>query len=761
MTGYELREDSKAKETVKLFAEYSQKRTPWEERVIFDKNFRYGNQWSTTEIKALKQKGHAPVVINCIHPAVEAVKAMITANKPAFRVSPREDSDNQVAQAINGLIQYTWQVSAGNSVIKQMVDEYCVAGLGYLMAYFDPFCDMGKGDVKFKDLDPIYVFVDPMSRDKLFDDAANIIVSMVSSKKALCSQYPELKAKIMAASSDMNYYPQEMFSQGDIDNAGSTSTNMSGVFFPSLQDQNQGEDYIRWYDRYSRVIEPEYRYFEKFSGRENTLNKEKIREYLQQPAWVVNGKIMTDPVKVQQTIQMMQQQAEQIMQQYQQQVQQQYQQLVQAGQIMPGADPKVLIQSGMIPPPPEIPQPQVQQTSFFLLAQQDLITIVETRVYRIRNMFVAGNVTLYDRIMPLQHYPIIPCANLHTRTPYPLSDVHMVVSQQEEINKTRSLIIANASSGTTNKLIINRGSANIVELEQKWAKPNAIIEVDFDNDKPPVVVAPAPIPAELYQKEMTAKNDIDRQLGIYDLMMGNTANLPNTYKATVSVDEFGQRKIKSKLEDVENTLARLGTILIAFYQNYYTTEKMFRIIQPNNSQTEFAINKRLYDDYGAIKGVLNDIGTGLYDVIVVPGSTLPSNRYAQLEIYMDAYVKGIIDRVEVLKKTEVFDMEGVLQRVDDIQQLTQQLQQANKMIEDLQGDLQTREREVYHAKTQTAVEKFKGQLNQSGAKLDAAKAITMARLGDIEKNSQMEANYGVQSVIDKAKLMLGSPKTAA
>ena len=90
----------------------------------------------------------------------------------------------------------------------------------------------------------------------------------------------------------------------------------------------------------------------------------------------------------------------------------------------------------------------------------------------------------------------------------------------------------------------------------------------------------------------------------------------------------------------------------------------------NNSLTEFAINKKLYDDKTNEIKVANDITVGKYDVVYVSGSTLPSNRYAELEFYMDAYSKGIIDKAEVLKKTEVFDMEGVLERTDTIQQLT-------------------------------------------------------------------------------------------
>ncbi|MFA5452833.1 MAG: hypothetical protein WC248_04620, partial [Candidatus Methanomethylophilaceae archaeon] len=93
-------------ETERLFKAYSNVRQPWAEMVQQDRQFRFGQQWSEEDLKKLADRGQAPVVVNRIHPAVEAAKAMLTANRPSFRVSPREDSDNETAQAINGLLQY-------------------------------------------------------------------------------------------------------------------------------------------------------------------------------------------------------------------------------------------------------------------------------------------------------------------------------------------------------------------------------------------------------------------------------------------------------------------------------------------------------------------------------------------------------------------------------------------------------------------------------------------------------------------------------
>ena len=267
------------------------------------------------------------------------------------------------------------------------------------------------------------------------------------------------------------------------------------------------------------------------------------------------------------------------------------------------------------------------------------------------------------------------------------------------------------------------------EFEEKWAQPGVAIECDFDQGQP-VPVQPSPLPNELYSNEQTAKNDIDHQLGLYELMMGNSQAAPSTYKATISIDEFGQRKMKSKLADIEVGLKRLGEIAIPMMQQLYTEEKVIRLLKPNNSMSEYVINKKLYDDKGSQAGMVNRLDIGHYDVVVVTGSTLPTNRYAQLELYMDAYKNGIIDKQEVLKKTEVFDMEGVLQRTDIVGQLQQQVKGQEEQIKKLQGDLQTREREAYHAKQRAELEKFKSTLGDTSTKAKAAGTIFEKRLDD-------------------------------
>ena len=688
-------------ETQNLYRRYSTSRDTWARHVKEDREFRLGRQWTKEQEDILKGRGQAAVVVNRIHPAVESAKAMITANRPSFRVAPREDSDNRVAQVMSALLAYMYDISDGRTVIRTAVDDYYVAGMGLIQVYQDPLADMGKGEVKIKDIDPMDVYIDPNSRDRLFDDAENIIVSRLFTKNQAKRLYPMYKDAIENANSDVDFNAPE---------TGRSNDNYSAQF-PEDVGQVSEQEYVRGYERYFKLRIPKRRVYESFSGDEKLLDESEWEQYLQQPAWIVNGEqILTDEEQVQQLLQQMQQQ-------YEQQKMMQVQQLVEQG-----GDPNTAIQAPM-------PKPPIEQVTFEYLIDKKVIQVVKITVERVKMCAMMGDAYLYSRILPTDKYPIVPMVNMHTRTPYPTSDVRMVKGMQEYINKTRSLIIAHATTSTNTKILVPEGSVDMAEFEAKWAQPGVAIPYD-PTDGAPVTVQPSPLPNELYSNEQSAKNDIDHQLGLYEMMMGNSAVAPQTYKATISLDEFGQRKIKSKLADVEACLTRVAQVAIPMMQQLFTGEKVFRVIQPNNSLSEYVMNKKLVDDKTGEIEIFNDITVGMYDVVYISGSTLPTNRYAELEFYMDAYQKGLIDRVEVLKKTEVFDIEGVMQRLDEVAQLQQALQQSQEEVKGLKGDLQTRDREAVSLRKKVEVEKFKSDMDGVSNKAKAAGTLFGKRLDD-------------------------------
>ena len=708
---------SLVEETQDLFTDYSNNREKWAIQAQEDREFRLGQQWTKEQARTLKERGQAPIVVNRLHPAVEMAKALLTANRPQFRVSPREDSDNQVAQLINGLLAYMWDISDGVSTLRGVVDDYYVCGMGVMMVYQDPLRDNGKGEVVIRDVDPLDVYIDPNSRDRFADDAENIIISRMFTKKQAEKLYPMYDSKIKNATSDRS------------SDRPSTGREHDGkAIFPedieTMTDSALGksDEYVRGYERYYKEMVSRYRIHESFTGREAVMDDEEFQAYIQQPAWYIEGRPVIRQDLAQQTIQQLMQAHAQMIEQAQQ-----------GGGSTEG-----------LPPEPEIEQVTVEQ-----MIKDELIRVVEINACRVCQVVVMGDQLIYKRVLPTDKYPVVPFMNIHTRTPYPMSDIRMCKDMQEYINKTRSLIIAHATTSTNVKILVPAGSVDMREFESKWSQPGVAIEVDFDQGAPQPV-QPLPLPNELYQNEQTAKSDIDHQLGLYELMMGNSQAAPHTYKATVSIDDFGQRKIKSKLMDIEAGLSRVCAVAIPLMQQLYQEEKVIRLVQPNNTTSEYLINKNYYDDFTDSIQKFNDIGIGSYDAVIVTGSTLPTNRYAQLELYMDAYRNGLIDKEEVLKKTEIFDVEGVLMRTDTIEQLQSQLQGAQEQIKKLQGDMQSRDRENVNLKQRVEVEKFKADLDKVSNRAQAAGTIYEKRLDD--------ATSEIASEIKRAKKDAGNKK---
>ena len=498
-------------ETIELWKTYQNKRSTWANHAQEDKEFRLGKQWTSKQKAKLEARGQAPVVVNRIHPAVETAKAMLTANRPAFRVAPREDSDNKISSVINAMLSYMYDISDGQSIIRQIVDDYYTMGLGYMLVY--PLADDGKGEGKIKDIDPLDVYVDPNSRERFFDDAKDIIISRLFTKTQAERMYPMYKKAIQNASSEQ-WFERPQTNRED---------NKEIIFPEDTQTQTLSafggvnDEYIRGYERYYKVEVDKFRTFEKFSGKEELYDEEQFKKYTSKPAWMVNGQPIVDPQKAAEIQQQLTEQAQAELQQATRQAEMQLQQMtrelevslietehqlsqqIEAGEIVPERmqlemekaqmegqqqleEAKAQIEQQLAAYQP----PQVEEINYGVLIEQGLIEIANITKQEVRMCVVMGDTYLYGRTLPLEHYPIIPFCNIHTRTPYPVSDVRLVKGIQEYINKTRSLIIAHATTSTNMKVLVPAGSVDIKEFEEKWAQPGVAVEVDFDMGQPVV-----------------------------------------------------------------------------------------------------------------------------------------------------------------------------------------------------------------------------------------------------------------------------------
>jgi len=367
--------------------------------------------------------------------------------------------------------------------------------------------------------------------------------------------------------------------------------------------------------------------------------------------------------------------------------------------------------------------------------EKKLIDFVEVQQTRIKLICTLGQTVLYEYILNTDKYPIVPVPNIWTNTPYPMSDVRKNKDFQRFLNKTMSLITSHAQASSGLKLLIPQGSVDdIEELEKNWANPNATIEYDPSFGEPHFP-SPQPLSNSVMELPKLIEKYIDLNMGIFEMMQGNSAVAPNTSSATMMLEDFGQRRSKSKLRDIEGSLRRLGQVIYNLAKEHYDYKKVFRVAQPNNDMSEYMVN--FYNDKSqAISEMQNDLTIGQYDINIIGNSTMPSNRWGEWSIYMEAYQAGLIDQTEALMKTDIFDKEGVLQRMDIVAKLQGQLQQSQEQIKNLQGDLQTAHRESISSRKATEVEKFKTELKSQESQSKSANKLA---IGKLESAVKLEA----------------------
>ena len=366
--------------------------------------------------------------------------------------------------------------------------------------------------------------------------------------------------------------------------------------------------------------------------------------------------------------------------------------------------------------------------------QYEVIPVRQTRVKVCASI---GQVVLYETILNTDHYPIVPFPNVFTETPYPKSDVSRARPMQRLLNKLWSLALSHAQASGGLKLLVPLGSVeDLGQLERDWANPNAVIEVDSTQGEPHFP-APQPLSSEFYRLIQQCEFYIDFTFGLPEMMHGFAEKAPETVRATERMISLGSERPKSKLRDIEFSINRLGQVLYNLSKGHYTYKKIFRLNEANNYITEATIN--MYDKkVGAILDIKKEKhNLQQHDVRIEPGSTLPTNKYAELGVYMEAFRMGIVDRTEVLKKNpEIFDKEGVMRRTEERQLLQQQIAAMTEQIKNLEGDLQTAQRESISDRKKVEVEKFKTRLKDISSD---AKADRRVQLNNLQSKVKLEA----------------------
>ena len=357
--------------------------------------------------------------------------------------------------------------------------------------------------------------------------------------------------------------------------------------------------------------------------------------------------------------------------------------------------------------------------------------ITETVIYEtlIRETFCIGDKVYYDEVHPIKDYPIVPACNEHTGTPYPASDVRHAKSPQRMLNRTEALIIAHTNATTNFKLVVEDGAIDPGEL-QKWNIPNSVIRANpgaLREGKVKEFTPPA-VSSQLFREKQRYELDIEQVFGAYKYLQGFATESPGTVGEAQIVEEAVSRKQNWKVLPIYDMLTKAGRIAIQWLPYVYNQERVMRLVDDYGQYSEVMINQALIVPETGEIARLYDLVANTVDIKVVIGSTRAKSPMTELRKDLQLLQAGIIDRTQViLNMSTHMDKESLIQRFSEVARLQQQNQQLAEQLKSIQGDLQTRERELFHSNMRAEVSEATKRVHSATEKVKSQAEIEKAK----------------------------------
>tara|TARA_R100000742_G_scaffold4279_1_gene1685 strand:- start:32718 stop:34955 length:2238 start_codon:yes stop_codon:yes gene_type:complete len=657
-------------------------------------DFYLNDQLSQAERDALVESGMPDFIINRITPAIDIMKYFVTANNPRWQAVGVDGSDSDIAHLHGTISEYCWHLSNGKSLFGQVIHDALTKGMGIFAISVDTNADKGKGEVRFTSVDPYDVYVDPTSRDIQFRDANYIIIQKNMTKEALKKLMPKYKRKISIASASPE---AKQTSNRDKDASYSiqhTDIDFADSYKPDTAERDETVDFYELYERIrvefvSAVIKTpptpsEIKAIQMQIEQEMEMNQQEIQVSL-----------MEKQQEIQQAVQegeMIQERAELEMQKAQQEAEATIQEMQRS------------LEARLVEAKTSTEQVIVEKAVFDEFMKDDeyasnVIDAVDFSEQRIKLSCVAGDQFLYEQTLEVDNFPIVPICYTHTGTPYPMSAVTPMIGKQQELNKAHQVMLHNANLASNLRFVYTEGSIDEDEWEQYSSAPGALLK-HRQGFEPPTIVNPQPINNAFFTITQQGKEDIEHISGVASQMQGVGEPQHETYRGMLALDEYGTRRIRQWTNNVvEPALESLGKVFMQVSQLVYTSNKVFRIVQPEAGQQDSEIqqaeiNIPVYNDFGEVIKRWNDYESAKFDIRIVAGSTQPINRWALLDEYFKWFEAGLIDDIAMLGETDIRNKKQIMQRKSLYSQLESTISQLQTTVKDQQGTIQTLQRQV-------------------------------------------------------------------
>ena len=659
-------------------------RAKWEKQVIDDLAFMSGQMWTTADQKEKDSKGQVAPITNEIIPTINLVVAELTNNAPRFYAYGRERSDAKTASAYADTMSYIWDISDGDEKNDQHTVDFESIGMGVWFVYVDTNADSGKGEIKLESINPLYVYFSPTCKNPNGKDSEHILIVNYLSEELVKLYYPDIDTSQIISLDQEPKLNSDRYAVND------------QILFPA----DTGTRKFRLIDRYTKIKQKRYNIYDPESAFERTMTEKQYIDWAQEKAVIVTKlgqeHHVIDNPSVNEFLGIIQN----------------YGNIYHLYQDPVSGQPQM--RSGVEDGELAIPNSTTQLTVVTKgqLVEEKKLVLTMPLVDRIKRVFSVGDEEVDNRIIEIEDYPIIATMHHHFRNPFPQGDIRLVKDLQQQLNTVDSLIITYHQNIAEIMLALPKGSGIKKEIES--AEPGRkVFEYDPELGGVPIVIQMQQLGSSFFAHRQNIINQIQRIVGAYSIM-DSQMQMPETFRGTITMDEMMQRRTAYKRKKLERSLNSVASVIAQMIPLIYTKEKVIRIVQPNHAPKEVTLNQPVLKDDGTIDAIMNDMSIGRYDVKMVSGSMLPTNKTQRREEKIRYYELGILKDPEwVIRELDEPDVEEILQRESLLNQMTAQMQSLMEENKKLKGDLQTADRETVQANQKVEIMKTKTELQNN------------------------------------------------
>tara|TARA_R100000656_G_scaffold89492_1_gene65287 strand:- start:269 stop:877 length:609 start_codon:yes stop_codon:yes gene_type:complete len=191
---------------------------------------------------------------------------------------------------------------------------------------------------------------------------------------------------------------------------------------------------------------------------------------------------------------------------------------------------------------------------------------------------------------------------------------------------------------------------------------------------------------------------------------------------------------------VEPALEELGRLFTVVSQDTYRTQKIFRVVQPNNQSKNIQINVPLYNDFGEKVGLYHDYQSTKFDIRIVAGSTQPVNRWALLDEYFKWFQAGLIDDIAMIAETDIRNKEQIVERKSLYSQLQGQVAQMEEAMKDKDGTIETLERQLVQSGIKDKVREGGSKVQKNVLDTEAQQKLLQMALIEEQRKTKKRTN---------------------